>query len=300
MYKFSNSFLAKALEHPAWGGFIEPDKELEQERDPNDKYKLARGTDYRPDFSPYHAANPDFAKVAMQIDEVRKNFTYEDQCSAKYYFDIFNTTQLLSPRINKIVDVGVFMGGSASVFAGCIQDKNISLDLVDFGEEYLRITYERIRRTFPDVAKRTRLFLGDLPTYVHKVLQHENNATHLIHHDASHNFYEVVRDLAALSFVKDKVDGLMIQDTHLRGGNIGTGFFVDAALYGVFGKGMPFFELGVKLNASTQPCESSKFGTYFVDSQPEGMYIPFKLATFRYPHPSIKLESILPQAEFAT
>lgn len=299
MYKFSNSFLTKALEHPSWGNFIEPDKELEHERDPNDKYKLARGVSYRPDFSPYHTINPTFAKVAMQIDEVRKNFTYEDQCSAKYYFDIFATAQLLSPKINKIVDVGVFMGGSANILAGSIQDKDISLDLVDFGEEYLRITYERIRRTFPEVAKRTRLFLGDLPTYVHKVLQHENNTGHLIHHDASHNFYEVVRDLASLSFVKNKVEGLMIQDTHLRGGHIGTGFFVDAALYAVFGNNTPSVELGIKLDTATQPSfESSRFGTYFMDSQPEGMFIPIRIANFRYPHSSIKLESILPQAEF--
>ena len=121
----------------------------------------------------------------------------------------------------------------------------------------------------------------------------------LIHHDASHHFNEVVRDLAALSFVKDKVNGLIIQDTHLRGGNIGTNFFVDAALYAVFGGNMPLYELGIKLPQATEPAfEANNFGVYFMDNQPEGMYIPFELAQFRYPHKSVALSSLLPKAEF--
>lgn len=301
MYTFSNSFLANALKDPEWGNFIKPDAELESLQDPNDKYKLARGSEYRPNYSSFVAQSPAFHHIIKRIEEVRNNFTFEDQCSAKYYFDVFNLMQLLSEKITRVVDVGVFMGGSASILAGCIENKNLQLDLVDFGSEYLRITYERIRRTFPEVAKRTRLFLGDLPTYTNNVLLPEANVISLIHHDASHNFNEVIRDLTALSFVKDKVNGLIIQDTHLRGGNVGTCFFVDAALYAVFGGQMPFCEIGIKLPTATEPSfQSNKFGTYFIDNQAEGMYIPFNLAKFRYPHPSIKIESILPKAEFVT
>lgn len=298
MYTFINSFLANSLKDPQWGNFIEPDKELETYSDPNDKYKLARGSTYRPDFSSFAANFPDFHNVTKRIDAQREKFTFEDQCSAKYYLDLFNLMQILrSTRINHVVDVGVFMGGSASIIAACIENTTIQLDLVDFGSEYLRISYERIRRLFPDVAKRTRLFLGDLPTYTHKVLIHENDKHSLVHHDASHNFNEVVRDLAALSFVKNKVEGLIIQDTHLRGGNIGTAFFVDAALYAVFGAQMPYFDMGVKLNAATEPSFNQSFGIYFIDNQPEGMYIPFDKVTFRYPHKSITLDKMLPQAE---
>lgn len=299
MYKFSNDFLANAMKSPEWGHFIEPDKTLESYTDPNDKYKLARGVSYRPDYSEFVTQSTNFFHIIQRIEAIRSNFTFEDQCSAKYYFDIFNLTQSLADKITKVVDVGVFMGGSASILAGCIENKNVQLDLVDFGSEYLRTSYERVRRAFPEVAKRTRLFLGDLPTYINAVLLHEIDTMNLIQHDASHNFNEVVRDLAALSFVKNKVTGLMIQDTHLRGGNVGSGFFVDAALYAVFGGNMPFYELGIKLNAATEPAfQSSAFGTYFIDNQAEGMYIPFHLVNFRYPHSTIKLESLLPQAEF--
>lgn len=299
MYTFSNSFLANALKDPEWGNFIRPDTDLECLTDPNDKYKLARGSDYRPDYTPFITESPEFHAVTKRIEDVGRTFTFEDQCSAKYYHDIFQLMPSISDKITRVVDVGVFMGGSASVLAGCIENKNIQLDLVDFGSEYLRITYERIRRTFPEVAKRTRLFLGDLPTYINTVLINDENISSLIHHDASHNFNEVIRDLAALSFVKDKVNGLIIQDTHLRGGNIGTNFFVDAALYAVFGGQMQFYEIGIKLPTATEPAfEASRFGTYFIDNQAEGMYIPFNLVQFRYPHPSIKLESILPKAEF--
>ena len=195
--------------------------------------------------------------------------------------------------------MGVFMGGSSSILAGNIENTTIQLDLVDFGSEYLRITYERIRRTFPEVAKRTRLFLGDLPTYTKAVLLNETNTKNLIHHDASHNFNEVIRDLGALSFVQNKVNGLIIQDTHLRGGNPSTAFFVDAALYAVFGGNMPFYELGIKLPLPTEPSfDNSKFGIYFIDNQAEGMYIPFELVKFRYPHNSIPIEALLPQIEF--
>lgn len=300
MYTFSNSYLANSLNEEEWGSFIEPDKELENFADPNDKYKLARGSNYWPDYSPFIGAFSAFDSIVSRIEEQRKKFTFEDQCSAKYYFDVFNLLRLLVPKgINKVIDVGVFMGGSASILAGCIENTDIQLDLIDFGKEYLRISYERIRRIFPEVAKRTRLFLGDLPTYTHHVLIHENDTRNLVHHDASHNFNEVVRDLASLSFVKERIEGLIIQDTHLRGGNVGTGFFVDAALYAVFGGAMPFYELGIKLNAATEPAfQQNSFGIYFIDNQAEGMYIPFELVNFRYPHPNIKLEMILPQAEF--
>jgi len=53
------------------------------------------------------------------------------------------------------------------------------------------------------------------------------------------------------------------------------------------------------LNAPTEPAfQQNNFGIYFIDNQPEGMYIPFDRVKFRYPHKNIQLDAILPQAEF--
>ena len=198
-------------------------------------------------------------------------------------------------KINRILEVGVFMGGSSSIFAGCIENTEVEFDMLDVNSIYLRYAYERIRRLFPEVAKRTRMFLGDLPTYVKSVLSQEKKRQYLIHHDGSHNFNEVISDLASLSFVRDKVRGLMIQDTHLRGGNINSYIFVDAAVYAIFGADVDHSKLGVTLS-SKQTVPAFQFdphGTYLKANLPEGMYIPFANNTFQYPHPQTSLDDII-------
>jgi len=180
--------------------------------------------------------------------------------------------------------------------AGCIEDTNIQLDLVDINKNYLRLSYERIRRLYPEVAKRTRIFFGDLPTYVKNVLMQEKNTSNLVHHDGSHTFNEVIKDLAALYYVKDKVEGLLIQDTNLRAGNIDSFVFVDAALYAIFGSDLQYYETGLKHgNTATPAFQFGPHGTYWLANKPEGMYIPFALQKFQYPHPTVEFDRFLPK-----
>jgi hypothetical protein len=191
--------------------------------------------------------------------------------------------------------VGVYLGGASCVLAGSLVPLNKTLDLIDVNKHYLRFTYERIRRIFPEAASRVRMFFGDLPTYVKNVMTQTGNTRHLIQHDGSHCFNEVIKDLCSLYFVKDKINGVMIQDTHLRSANINLYTFVDAAVYTVFGFAMKFHEIGAKYKDQTTP--AYQFVTYFMSNYPEGMYIPFTLNTFRYPHPIMKLEDFLPRQE---
>ncbi|MFC2049308.1 hypothetical protein ACFLR2_01380 [Chlamydiota bacterium] len=281
------------MQDPNWGTFISPDRDLENLPNPNEKYQITVLSGHKANFSALQSQNPFFDSITTKITEQRATIHFEDQCSGAYYFDIFNITEANKQKINKIVEVGVFMGGASCILAGQIEDSAIELDLVDANPVFLRFTYERIRRAFPKAALRVRLFFGDLPTYVKNVLSHAHKSKHLIHHDASHNFNEVVRDLASLSFVQDKIVGLMIQDTHLRSSNIHYYVFVDAALYAVFGSNMQYLEIGSKYSDNTNPAfEEEGYGTYFLGGHPEGIYIPFFPGLFRYPHARVKLEHL--------
>lgn len=275
-----------------WGTFLAPDINLQHCANLNDASPVRTISGIQADFNPWLHKNAAFDYTIQKIHEQRNSIRFEDQCSAKYYFDIFNVVQASLPNINRIAEVGVYMGGSSCIFAGSIQNTNVELDLIDANRHYLQFTYERIRRLFPDVAARTRMFLGDLPMYVRNVMLKEATYGYMVHHDAAHMFNPVVRDLAALYYAKNKINALMIQDTHLRAGNINSYLFVDAALFAVFGGNLPVAELGIKFAQVTMPAfEYSTHGTYFAPDQAEGMYIPFENIKFRYPHPSISFES---------
>lgn len=294
MSTVKNFYLPSSVSHPDWGTFISPDQALQDCADPQPLSKAQVISGIKADFAPWKNKNADFDAVINKIIQQRDSVTFEDQCSGQYYFDIFAVTQhaIKNDNIKRIAEVGVYMGGASCILAGAIQDTDVELDLIDVDKNYLRFSYERIRRLFPQVAARTRLFFGDLPTYVKNVMQTDEQKPYLIHHDASHVFNVVLRDLTALSYVQDKVHGLMIQDTHLRSGNINSCLFVDAALYAIFGSDFRYYELGIKLSETTSPAfQYSDHGTYFNSNQAEGMFIPFSNANFRYPHPSIKFET---------
>jgi hypothetical protein len=170
---------------------------------------------------------------------------------------------------------------------------DVSLDLVDPNAGFLRFTHERIRRTFPEAAGRVRLFRGDLPTYVHRVLRREACSA-LVHHDGSHDFTQVVKDLAALSFERAKVRGVMLQDTHLRG-KIQYCNFVDAAIYAVFGFDVQCIPMGTSYPAGSSQTEPNPWqGNYFLPDTAEGTYVSLDANAFRYPHPTMALEEFLP------
>ncbi len=117
------------------------------------------------------------------------------------------------------------MGGSSNVLAGCIPSFNFDLDMEDVHIPYLNFSYERIRGLYPDCTSRIRLFHGDLRSYVRAVLNEDECGKYVVHHDGSHEFNDVVRDMASLSFIKKRLCAIIAQDTHLRGtpsGLIGT------------------------------------------------------------------------------
>jgi len=278
-----------------WGTFIEPDRDLENYADINEKYKINIPSGRKANFEPFVGKNYLFDSIIQRVIPQREQIKFEDQCSSKYYYDMFNALRSNLGEVNRVAEVGVYLGGASVIFAGCLIPMNLTLDLIDPNKVFLQFTYERIRRAFPEAASRVRMFLGDLPTYVKKVMLIEQNVTSFIQHDGSHNFNEVVKDLASLSFVKDRVKGLAIQDTHLRSADIDFYTFVDAAVYTVFGYNMKFGELGVKFPTPSEP--GYQYSTYFLDNHPEGMYIPFNQNHFRYPHASSPLDKFLPKVE---
>lgn len=293
-----NMYLPGTASSPDWGTFIAPNKSLENCQDPHIVGNVPVISGVQANFTPFTQQNPLFDSVINKISTQRQSMIFEDQCSAKYYFDIFTVLQQSLAQVNRIAEVGVYAGGASCILAGCIENTDKELDLIDVNPDYLRYTFERIRRLYPTVAARTRMFLGDLPTYVKQVMLKESQSGYLVHHDASHLFNVVVRDLAALSYVKNKIYALLIQDTHLRSGDIHSYIFVDAALYAVFGDGLAYAEIGVKHTQDTMPSfQYSDHGLYFHSHQAEGMFIPFANLSFRYPHPSISLESFFAKEE---
>jgi len=285
----NETFEQRALEND-WATFISPDKDLEALHDPAEKHHFKQGL--HGDFLAFRDKNPRFDAVIEKINSVRDSISYVEQCTEKYYFESFQVLEQCIPNIKHVVELGVFQGGISTFFAGCLQDTDITLDLVDGDRTFLEFTYERIRRTFPRMCSRIRLFYGNLPTYVKKVMMAESPLKTLIHHDASHVFNEVLQDLVSLYFVRDRIQGLMIQDTNLRANNINGYMFVDAALYAAFGDRMQYLELGEKHNDYTQVSTDNLWRGFFTPQHAEGMYIPFYEGLFRYPHPSSKFEEV--------
>jgi hypothetical protein len=251
-----------------------------------------------------------------------------DQCSPEYYFDLYTAfSELLqappvqqvsspgrrarllaalrasAPQIppltqpqpvfsppKRIVEVGVFMGGASVVLAGLASEHNLKLDLVDINDSYLRFARERARRAFPEV--KIRCFQGGLAEYVAQVLLPEGGGDLLVQHDASHAFEQVVKDLAALSFVRERVHALAIQDTNLRGRPPHLNF-VDAAVHAVLGNTVPYRDMGILPTDERMLRPNAFEGNYFLADRAEGMLLLLRELGFRYPHPDLKLEEFL-------
>ena len=285
-----------------WASFIAPDESLEGQEHPH----LALNVPIRSGYQAYEhmyehlGHDPRFDALVAQVRRV--DLIYEDQCSSKYYFDLFRVLNVLSGQYNRVAEVGVFMGGSALVFAGAMEHFDFDLDLIDISPEHLRFTYERIRRTFPDAIGRVRLFYGGLPEYAKAVMTGFDPATvkTMIHHDGAHYFSQVVRDLAALSFVRDAIHSIICQDTHLRGQVQGQ-TFVDAAIYAVFGPDFQFAPIGSEYDAGNTLLMTPNIygGQYFLPDRPEGMVLPLESNTFYYPHASMIIDEFLDQERAA-
>jgi hypothetical protein len=277
----------------AWGEFISPDRELEQVDDLVAHLKLPIFSGHKAvaGWAQYRGIQPLFDAVMQRNESFSQ--AYEDQCSARYYFDLFVVLEALRGKFNRVAEVGVFLGGASAVISGCCDDMDFDLDLIDINPVYLRFTYERLRRTHPGVENRVRMFYGGLPEYTAKVLVGSADQV-IVHHDGSHAFDQVVKDMSSLYFARDTVTAVVAQDTHLRG-RIHHLNFVDMALYGVFGTDLAFTPIGARYSAEdtvmTRPNEFQ--GNYFMPEQPEGMVLLMEQNEFRYPHPSMALSEFL-------
>lgn len=273
--------------------FIEPDLSLADLADPNEKLGIQIFSGHKAGLKhnrEFKGRNRFFDAIAERVYEFKGQ--YEDQCSGRYYFDLVSTLRNHAGEFDRLVEVGVYMGGSSVIFGGGLERFDYDLDLVDIDARFLRFSYERIRRAFPEAAKRVRLFHGDLPHYVQNVLSVET-ARSLIHHDGAHDFNQVVKDLSSLSFVRDKIHAIVCQDTHLRGTPEHMNF-VDLALFAVFGTDVKYVPIGSAYDEwDTRTTPNEYQGNYFMPGVPEGVVVPMSANPFIYPHPSMKLTQFL-------
>lgn len=277
-----------------FGTFIQPH---EADRDAEDlaahlQVPIYSGYKARSDVEDFMGQSRVFDAIARKVRKLK--LAYEDQCSAKYYFDIVRTLRDLNGEFDRVVEVGVFMGGSSSFLAGCIEPFDFDLDMVDVSPRYLRFAYERVRRMYPEAAKRIRLFHGDLPSYVRTVMLGEIGRKSIIHHDGAHDFEQVVKDMASLYYVREQLLAIIAQDTHLRG-TIKHMNFVDMALYAVFGTELTYAPIGAAYAEHDARTEPNRFqGNYFMPGVPEGVVIPMAANRFHYPHPALSIDDFLP------
>ncbi len=248
---------------------------------------------HRAPLTQFEGLNAEFDAVAAKQGQLGDG--YEDQCSGQYYFDLYDVISGLAGQApgvgpNRILEVGVFMGGASVILAGAADRFGMQLDLLDINANYLRYAGERARRAYPGVE--IRLFLGDVASYVSEVLLLDPAVRLFVQHDGAHNFNQVLFDLSALSFVKDRISGLAMQDTNLRGMPQYVNF-VDAAAYAVFGPGFPYRPIGSYYSTPEMMKPNQNEGNYFLPDLPEGMFLEVSQLQFRYPHPHISLAEFI-------
>lgn len=281
-----------AMHQDTWGTFLTPDPGLADVEDLHEALGMRIRGGHRADLKLFAGRNAVFDRIIARIESL--DLAYEDLCSAHHYFDLFGRVEHCHGQLTRLVDLGVYMGGSSMILAGCVEPMGLELDLVDVNAAYLKFTHERLRRAFPRAMNRVRMFHGDLPTYAARVLDSDPGARTLVHHDGSHTFEQVVRDLSALYFVRDRVHSLAIKATHLRG-NIAHLNFVDAAVYAVFGAAVEHTPIGARFPKDAPVTVPNRWdGKYFLAGHPEGMHIPFDAVEWKYPHPTMELDDFLP------
>lgn len=277
-----------------FGQFIQPNRDAESHQNLAEKIGVGIYSGYRAisEADTFLGRNRIFDGIVAKLRAL--DFSYEDQCSAQYYYDLFRTLRDFNGQFDRVAEVGVFLGGSTSFFAGCIEPFDYDLDLIDIVPEFLQFAYERVRRMYPEAAKRIRLFHGDLPTYVRQVAMKERDHRYLVHHDGSHNFNQVVKDMASLYYVREQILAIVAQDTHLRG-TVENMNFVDLALYAVFGTDLKFAPIGSSYPEHHSLTLPNHFqGNYFMPNAPEGLVLPLAANRFHYPHPNLNIDDFVP------
>jgi cephalosporin hydroxylase len=277
------------------GRFIAPDPALADSADPAAALGIVIRSGYRAIDESGRLAGASRIFDTLMAAAATIDLPYEDQCSAQYYFDLVRTLRDFNGEFDRVVEVGVYLGGSSTILAGCMAPFGFALDLVDIDAGNLQFAHERARRVDPAAAGRMRLFHGDLPAYVRAVMLAEPGR-YIVHHDGDHRFDQVVRDMAALSFVQDRLVAIIAQDTHLRG-RVEYMNFVDMALYAVFGLDLKYAAIGTSYAAADgRTAPDAYYGNYFVADAPEGFVLPMALNRFRYTHPAQAIADFLPPA----
>ncbi|MDC7788604.1 hypothetical protein PQJ75_24285 [Rhodoplanes sp. TEM] len=283
---FHDPLVDRFASHPGWGCFMARPEPLPADGDPIalvgvdvplTDLKRSETTD-----------NRIWNDIARRINAYP--FRTSDQCSEKHYRDVFEFLRLNNGVVRRVVECGVFHGGLSVELAGCAVAFDLAIDLVDVNPGALLAAWHRIARTFPEALDRVRLFLGELPNYVQAVAADPDFDAALVHHDGSHRFPVVMRDLASLYYVHKRVHALIIQDTHLRHSDPSNFCFVDAAVAAVFGIDPRYQPVGTTFVTTTTPAgyrRGEKHNVYFQAGRPEGMLIPIAENRFLYPHPLI-------------
>ncbi|MEM7664621.1 MAG: class I SAM-dependent methyltransferase [Pseudomonadota bacterium] len=281
------------------GQFINPDPLLESSDAPHEQIDIPIHSGYQAikEAAQFRGHSRIFDSIAGRLAQI--DMPYEDQCSIDYYFDLVRVLRDLNGEYERVVEVGVYMGGASSVIAGCAERFDFDLDLVDIRANNLRFSYERIRRAFPEAVGRVRLFHGDVPAYVREVMLKERARRSLLHHDGAHDFNQVVTDLSALSFARESIHAIIAQDTHLRG-TLENMNFVDLALNAVFGPDLNYMPIGKVYDANDDRTAPNRYqGNYFLPGIAEGMVLPLHANQFHYPHPSMTFEAMFGEHESA-
>ncbi|MFA7601770.1 MAG: hypothetical protein WCY29_02070 [Novosphingobium sp.] len=279
-----------------FGSFIQPDRSLEMLDEPNAKLGCVVHSGFR---AMNQAPGIGLLGENRIFDAIWQRWTEtplecEDQCSAQYYFDLVRTLRDFNGEFGHVVEVGCYLGGATSILAGCMDRFDFTLDIVDVSAPFLQYSYERVRRMYPEAAGRVRLFYGDLPSYVREVMLPEPREGVIVHHDGAHDFNQVVKDMASLSYVREQLHAIIAQDTHLRG-TVHHMNFVDMALYAVFGTDLNYCPIGARYDEFDYVTRPNRYqGNYFVAGQPEGFVLPMAVNSFRYPHPELSMEDFLP------
>ena len=279
-----------------WASFLSPYPGLENQPSPHETLGVPIFSGFRAYTeilnSPLMASEPMLGEIVRRV--MASEVQAEEQCSPKYYADVYSVLKVLNGQYDRVAEVGVFMGGSSVLLAGLSIEFGFKLDLIDISPIYLWFTYERIRRTFPEALPNVRMFYGGLPEYTREALVPDQESRTIVHHDGAHDFTQVVKDLSALYFVRDRLHSVILQDTHLRG-RAKYMNFVDAAVTAVFGRDVQFAPIGAQYTPEHHEMLKPNpwQGNYFLPGRPEGMFVPMDANDWEYPHPSMELEEFL-------
>jgi hypothetical protein len=278
-----NDALQEAAQEKDWGNFIQPLPMPEYKINHNKKAGIYTS---ELDFGLYNNKSPLFDFILQQIQASSMNDQY--RYSVKYYYEYLDLIARHVGSVNRIVEVGPAAHDISYLFSVAMLDLNMELDIVDIDKYNLLQIQQKIAEIFPDKVKQIRFYFGDIPSYIYNN-HFDKNLSHLIHYQASINFNDLVRDLAATAYVKQHVFGTIVTNTHLRSHNMRDYAFADIALYAVFGGGLQFHSLG---ESTTK--QSQNENTYYLETDKyEAFYLPYQANQFRYPHPSFKLASFV-------